>query len=267
GSVAPSGLINIPNGSSNPTSTTNSLVPNQLVTQAQAVIVNNSNVNNRATSSAASSDDGFEDDSFDGIDPQMNINISTSSSSNRKSGVRNGRRKTEDNLTDQQPPSKRANTQQQKPKEEMSMEEKRRNFLERNRQAALKCRQRKKQWLANLQAKVEYLTQDNENLQNQATQLREEILNLKTLLLAHKDCPITNQANGVMGIDTMQSVAGIASSISGMNPGGVGMGVGMVSNGGNMPGNVSGQLQMTHVQVPQHMSQNQMNGQQNSLRY
>ncbi|KAG0173122.1 hypothetical protein DFQ30_008794 [Apophysomyces sp. BC1015] len=81
-------------------------------------------------------------------------------------------------------------------------EEKRKNFLERNRQAALKCRQRKKQWLANLQHRVEHLTSDNEHLQQQATMLREEILNLKTLLLAHKDCPVA-QANGVVGLDTL----------------------------------------------------------------
>ncbi|KAI8138352.1 hypothetical protein BJV82DRAFT_631241 [Fennellomyces sp. T-0311] len=72
-------------------------------------------------------------------------------------------------------------------------EEKRKNFLERNRIAALKCRQRKKQWLNNLQAKVEYLTNDNEQLQMQANALREEIVNLKTLLLAHKDCPVAQQ--------------------------------------------------------------------------
>ncbi|KAJ3056606.1 hypothetical protein HK097_005769 [Rhizophlyctis rosea] len=75
-------------------------------------------------------------------------------------------------------------------------DEKRKSFLERNRQAALKCRQKKKQWLQSLQQKVEFLSTDNENLQNQATQLREEILNLKTLLLAHKDCPVAN-ANGL----------------------------------------------------------------------
>ncbi|KAF7726980.1 hypothetical protein EC973_008175 [Apophysomyces ossiformis] len=74
-------------------------------------------------------------------------------------------------------------------------DEKRKNFLERNRIAALKCRQRKKQWLNNLQSKVEFLTNDNERLQMQAEALREEIVNLKTLLMAHKDCPIA-QANG-----------------------------------------------------------------------
>lgn len=74
-------------------------------------------------------------------------------------------------------------------------EEKRKNFLERNRIAALKCRQRKKQWLNNLQAKVEFLTSDNERLQLQSESLKEEIVNLKTLLLAHKECPVA-QSNG-----------------------------------------------------------------------
>lgn len=101
----------------------------------------------------------------------------------------------------------------------MTDEEKRRNFLERNRYvdsrflyrflfflltnffslssvAALKCRQRKKQWLANLQAKVELFTTENDALTATVTQLREEIVNLKTLLLAHKDCPVS-QAQGI----------------------------------------------------------------------
>ncbi|KAF2399633.1 hypothetical protein EJ06DRAFT_60588 [Trichodelitschia bisporula] len=77
----------------------------------------------------------------------------------------------------------------------MTDEEKRKNFLERNRVAALKCRQRKKQWLANLQQKVELFTQENEALGHTVTSLREEIVNLKTLLMAHKDCPISMQQN------------------------------------------------------------------------
>ncbi|KAL0087243.1 hypothetical protein J3Q64DRAFT_1736051 [Phycomyces blakesleeanus] len=102
---------------------------------------------------------------------------------------------------------RRKTAQQEEPKESLSQkrqrtkektpedEEKRKNFLERNRIAALKCRQRKKQWLSNLQGKVEYLSGDNDRLQMEAEALREEIVNLKTLLLAHKDCPIA-QANG-----------------------------------------------------------------------
>lgn len=181
------------------------------------------------------------------------------SSSPIKSIPRSVRRKAEDGLISEQPPAKKNG---QKSKSDMTDEEKRRNFLERNRQAALKCRQRKKQWLANLQAKVEYLTNDNETLQNQAQSLREEILNLKTLLLAHKDCPIA-QANGVMGLDSIQpTVGGIAQNMSGMNVGHNGIPIGMVP--GNMQGgipvtNVQGTMAMTNVQVPQHMS-NHVNG-------
>lgn len=73
-------------------------------------------------------------------------------------------------------------------------EEKRKNFLERNRLAALKCRQRKKQWLSSLQARVKYLTNDNEQLQMESEALRKEIMDLKALLVAHKDCPQYNAA-------------------------------------------------------------------------
>lgn len=72
--------------------------------------------------------------------------------------------------------------------------------------AALKCRQRKKQWLANLQAKVEIFSTENDALSATVTQLREEIVNLKTLLLAHKDCPVA-QAQGLTGM-TMNSFNG-----------------------------------------------------------
>ena len=85
-------------------------------------------------------------------------------------------------------------------------EEKRKNFLERNRIAALKCRQRKKQWLANLQQKVEIFSSENDALASTVTQLREEIVGLKTLLLAHKDCPVS-QAQGISGM-AMQNIAG-----------------------------------------------------------
>ncbi|KKA28539.1 hypothetical protein TD95_002246 [Thielaviopsis punctulata] len=73
----------------------------------------------------------------------------------------------------------------------MTDSEKRKNFLERNRIAALKCRQRKKQWLNELQTRVDSLTTENEDLNSQINRLRTEMVNLKTLLLAHKDCPVT----------------------------------------------------------------------------
>ena len=65
-----------------------------------------------------------------------------------------------------------------------------------SRVAALKCRQRKKQWLANLQAKVEMYSAENEALNTQVTALHDEIRNLRQLLLAHKDCPV-GHAQGI----------------------------------------------------------------------
>ncbi|KAH7110037.1 Aft1 HRA domain-containing protein [Dactylonectria estremocensis] len=78
-------------------------------------------------------------------------------------------------------------------KTKMTDEEKHKNSLERNRVAALRCHQRKKQWLANLQTKVEMFSTENDALTAQITQLTGEVVNLKTLLLAHKDCPVTQQ--------------------------------------------------------------------------
>ena len=74
-----------------------------------------------------------------------------------------------------------------------------------SRVAALKCRQRKKQWLANLQQKVETYGSENDHLLGQISQLREEVVNLKTLLLAHKDCPVTQQ-QGLHGAFMQQTM-------------------------------------------------------------
>jgi len=101
-------------------------------------------------------------------------------------------------------------------KQKMTDEEKRKNFLERNRVAALKCRQRKKQWLANLQNKVEIYSAENDQLTAQITALREEIVNLKTLLLAHKDCPVTQQQG--LGAAFMAPASGIDPGFNAVNP-------------------------------------------------
>ncbi|EEB05952.2 transcription factor atf31 [Schizosaccharomyces japonicus yFS275] len=74
------------------------------------------------------------------------------------------------------------------PRKSMSRKE---YLRQRNREAAYKCRQRKKQWISELQAKVEYFNIENKSLLAQANMLREEIVNLKMLLVAHKDCPLS----------------------------------------------------------------------------
>ncbi|KAI4645153.1 hypothetical protein J4E93_005953 [Alternaria ventricosa] len=129
----------------------------------------------------------------------------------------------------------------------MTDEEKRKNFLERNRVAALKCRQRKKQWLANLQAKVELFSTENDALSATVTQLREEIVNLKTLLLAHKDCPVS-QAQGLHGA-AMNNFLG--SDISHQNPYGIAQ---MQPNGVHMMPMQQGQMMNRFVYQPQRKS-------------
>lgn len=104
--------------------------------------------------------------------------------------------------------------------------------------AALKCRQRKKQWLANLQQKVEIFSTENDALAATVTQLREEIVGLKTLLLAHKDCPVSHQ-QGISGL-AMQQIAGDTHGFA--NPYGMAMGPGG-------PGNMQQQGQMQQGQM------------------
>jgi ATF/CREB family transcription factor len=79
----------------------------------------------------------------------------------------------------------------------------------------LKCRQRKKQWLANLQSKVELFSQENDQLSQQISGLREEVVNLKTILMAHKDCPVSQQ-QGLGGMGMQQFIEGYGSQQ--MNP-------------------------------------------------
>ncbi|KAI4212165.1 MAG: hypothetical protein LQ351_005034 [Letrouitia transgressa] len=161
------------------------------------------------------------------------------SSGGKAGGTTNGRRKADD-VPPKQPASKKGKTgnvnqdvdmegmdsdddhhdnsmqqdQYHENGKKMTDEEKRKNFLERNRfaidpcffsnfktdtcvrVAALKCRQRKKQWLANLQAKVEIFSSENDTLSAQVNALREEIMQLKTILVQHKDCPIS-QSQGL----------------------------------------------------------------------
>ncbi|KAJ3325523.1 hypothetical protein HDU76_013152 [Blyttiomyces sp. JEL0837] len=69
-------------------------------------------------------------------------------------------------------------------------------ILQKNREAALKCRQKKKVALSNLQTTVDVLTEENNHLQKLALQLREEVFGLKSLLLSNRDCTVA-LANGL----------------------------------------------------------------------
>lgn len=76
-----------------------------------------------------------------------------------------------------------------KPDEE-DPETKRQKFLERNRAAASRCRARKKQWIDTLDKKSKELEMLNTSLQQEVIVLRAEVQQLKSIILAHKDCPL-----------------------------------------------------------------------------
>lgn len=66
--------------------------------------------------------------------------------------------------------------------------EKRSKFLERNRVAASKCRQKKKEWASNLDEKARELQVNKESLSALVNSLKEEVLFLKGEMLKHSTC-------------------------------------------------------------------------------
>ncbi|XP_072307628.1 cyclic AMP-dependent transcription factor ATF-7b isoform X2 [Eucyclogobius newberryi] len=74
---------------------------------------------------------------------------------------------------------------------EMDPDERRQRFLERNRAAASRCRQKRKLWVNSLEKKADDMASMNMSLTNEVTLLKNEVAQLKQLLLAHKDCPVT----------------------------------------------------------------------------
>lgn len=69
-----------------------------------------------------------------------------------------------------------------------AQEAKRRRFLERNRVAASKCRQKKKEWMQNLEENARTAQHNSKYLQAAVGQLKDEVLMLKQELLKHHGC-------------------------------------------------------------------------------
>ena len=61
-------------------------------------------------------------------------------------------------------------------------------FLERNRVAASKCRQKKKEWTNNIESRARQLQKDNTSLRQMADSCKEEMLFLKGEMLKHSAC-------------------------------------------------------------------------------
>ena len=66
--------------------------------------------------------------------------------------------------------------------------EKRSKFLERNRIAAAKCRQNKKEWVSNLNDRVRELQRSQKSSSRLVESLKEEVLHLKGEMLNHSSC-------------------------------------------------------------------------------
>ncbi|XP_045108214.1 cyclic AMP-dependent transcription factor ATF-2-like isoform X2 [Portunus trituberculatus] len=88
--------------------------------------------------------------------------------------------------------------------------EKRKKFLERNRAAAIRCREKKKKWIENLSMKYDELGSINQKLQSEVSSLRSEVAVLKSMLLQHKDCPVTLAMQGDGTLDGMNGSCGPA---------------------------------------------------------
>ncbi len=65
---------------------------------------------------------------------------------------------------------------------------KRSKFLERNRVAASKCRQKKKEWTQNLENRARELQKNNSSLRLMVDSLRQEVIFLKGEMLKHSSC-------------------------------------------------------------------------------
>lgn len=67
---------------------------------------------------------------------------------------------------------------------------KRQRFLERNRAAASRCRAKKKVWMDGLEVRCKDLETAKQGLSQEVEMLRSEVQQLKSILIAHKDCPL-----------------------------------------------------------------------------
>lgn len=63
------------------------------------------------------------------------------------------------------------------------VDEKRIRFLERNRAAATRCRERKKQWMQELQQRANTLSVANAQMHSELDRLRDEVAQLKNMLM------------------------------------------------------------------------------------
>ncbi|KAI9234654.1 MAG: hypothetical protein BYD32DRAFT_359484, partial [Podila humilis] len=72
--------------------------------------------------------------------------------------------------------------------EQLSPEAKRQRFLERNRLAAAKCREKKRLQTLKTITNADEITAKNQALHESLEELQEEVRKLKNQILCHRDC-------------------------------------------------------------------------------
>ncbi|KAF2104797.1 hypothetical protein NA57DRAFT_71003 [Rhizodiscina lignyota] len=136
---------------------------------------------------------GNEDDMQEDVQPKRKH---TSKRAKREAQVK---RKSKEAEVDDDPKPRKATRKARKGYKATTKEEeddsegevKREKFLERNRVAASKCRQKKKEWTSGLESHARDLATQNATLHAYALQLRNEVLLLKGECLRHTDCDCT----------------------------------------------------------------------------
>ena len=109
----------------------------------------------------------------------------------------------EESAAGAQPPKKKRRERKKKVKTQEEEQRNRENFLERNRKAAQKCRQRKKVWMEDIQRKKDAASELMNILGMEVIHLVEEVKTLRAFTDAHKSCE-----HGTLKPPTDSSVAG-----------------------------------------------------------
>ncbi|KAI0897786.1 hypothetical protein F4806DRAFT_494517 [Annulohypoxylon nitens] len=91
-------------------------------------------------------------------------------------------------LHQESPPTKRRTQRGKKDMDQGTEVAKRNRFLEKNRVAATKCRQKKKEWVSDLEETRFGLESQNNHLQLEYSSLRNEITQIKSQLMEHASC-------------------------------------------------------------------------------
>ncbi|KAG2210221.1 hypothetical protein INT47_003206 [Mucor saturninus] len=98
----------------------------------------------------------------------------------------------------------------------------RRKLLEKNREAAYRCRQKKKKWVNDLEERSESVEHKNRELQEQVARLRDESIYLRNLLLTHGNCDcdvvqtyLRRTSEQLTNSCQMPALGGSGSSVSG----------------------------------------------------